>query len=318
MPPKKKQKTDEEKQFRVQYKDIGLTYSRTNLSRQAVYDAVAAKIQITDYYIVIETHSEPPHGDRTALTHVHMWFHTDTTPNIKNCFFFDLEDEFGVLHPNIGKKNRAWVGNYLKKQDKNPLTNMANDFNALAMEGKVEEALANFRNTHPMQYAMQYQNIHRNFERMGNIQPLRFVYEPSFQTINSIPMHWDPNKKSLILIGNTELGKTNWAKTYIQYILNETWIVVTHMDDLRRYRNEQWIIWDDISFAHMPVDSQKHIAECRTERTIHCRHQVCHITQAKQIFCMNSYPFIEDPAIRTRVLVVDVVEPMFYKYGLVE
>lgn len=313
VPSKKRKvtKTDEEKKFRIQYKDIGLTYSRTNLTREAVYAALAAKIQMTDYYIVIETHSEPPHGNRTALTHVHAWFHTDSPVNIKNCTFFDIEDEFGICHPNIGKKNRAWVGNYLKKQDKNPLTNMLSDFNALAMEGKVDEALANFRNTHPMQYAMQFANIHSNFLKMANKQPFRQVYEPTSQTMLSIPQDWNPFKKSLILIGSTELGKTNWAQTFVHFALNETFLKVTHMDDLKRYRNEDWIIWDDISFAHMPIDSQKHIAEVRSERTIHCRHTTCHITRAKQIFCMNEYPFGAHEAIETRVYVHEVSQPMF-------
>lgn len=110
-------------------------------------------------------------------------------------------------------------------------------------------------------------------------------------------------EKSVILWGEPGIGKTCFARSLLPNAL-----IVTHMDDLKRFDRDEHdgIIFDDMEFKHIPRTSQIHIVDMDLPRSIHCRFECAHIpANTKKIFttnedggtCLN----LEDGAIRRRV-----------------
>lgn len=108
---------------------------------------------------------------------------------------------------------------------------------------------------------------------------------------------------SHILCGPAGCGKSALVKAKYPTAL---W--VTHMDDLVQFDGDRHeaIIFDDMSFTHMPRGAQIHIVDQDDDRSIHVRYTVAHIpantikvftTNVRQIFDLD------DPAIKRRVKV---------------
>ena len=108
------------------------------------------------------------------------------------------------------------------------------------------------------------------------------------------------------IVGPSGCGKTSWAKR----VVPKPALFVTHMDDLRAFRvgYHKGIVFDDMSFKHMPREAQIHISDWHATRSIHCRYGTALIPEETvKIFTSNEYPFIDDPAINRRVVRLDVV-----------
>lgn len=103
-----------------------------------------------------------------------------------------------------------------------------------------------------------------------------------------------------VLVGNTGIGKTSWAKR----VCPKPALWVRHIDVLRSFRPgyHKSIIFDDMSFMHLPREAQIHIVDQSDEAHIHCRYGHAVIpAKTVKIFTANAYPFTRDPAIERRV-----------------
>lgn len=273
----------EKKNFRVQYKTIGLTYSRCPLSKVQVRDfLLSLSYPVEEYYIVQETHKE----EKDCAFHIHVWFKFSAKPNIKTPKYFDVQG----YHPNVKKASKNWIFNYLKKQDNNPLTNIDEGYVQLAKEGKINEAMEQFAFMHPKEFVINYDKVKKNISLLGKRKRTDHVYEFTGEVVD-----WDHDQKSLLVIGKSGCGKTEWAKSFVTHHLKKTYLRCTHIDSLKKYDGEDFIIWDDVSFSHMPRETQIHIAEVRNAREIHCRHACADIPPGIcNIFLNNEYPFSLD------------------------
>lgn len=262
------------KKFRLQSKNIGLTFSRCPLKKEEILEHLQSKIQIDEYYIVQETHKEPLRDENDTPYHIHAWISTVNKPNIQSCTFFDIgaKGEPGYYHPNVKKAKKNWVWNYLKKQDKKPLTNIPDNFVSLATDGKFDEALAQFIERYPKDYTLYMDKVKKNLRRMGQKERKAKIYP--------LVSDWDPDvdltEKSLWLIGKSGTGKTEWAKSWC-HSKGLTFLRITHLDKLKKYNGQDVLLFDDVSFKHLPRTTAIHIAETKNERDIHCRHAVAHI-----------------------------------------
>lgn len=112
------------------------------------------------------------------------------------------------------------------------------------------------------------------------------------------------SRRALVLQGPTGIGKTTWA------IRNapKPCILVSQMDDLKSLDPSiKCIIFDDMDFKHMPRTSQIHMVDFDRRRAIYCRYGNAVIPAGMhKIFTCNEFPFVEDPAIRRRINVVDL------------
>lgn len=108
-------------------------------------------------------------------------------------------------------------------------------------------------------------------------------------------------RKSLHIQGPTGIGKTSWAK--LQAPKPALW--VTHMDNLKSFDPavHKSIIFDDMSFLHVPREAQIHLVDLDDTRSIHIRYGVATIPKGTQrIFTSNGPIFTDDPAIARRVI----------------
>lgn len=283
--------TKSKKSFRVQYKNIGLTYSRCAIGREAILAGLKeTNVQIEEYYIVEELHAD---GGK----HIHAWLKLSNKPNIRNCHYFDIEHDGEEYHPNIGKKGKNWIFNYLKKFDKTPLTNIDEGYNALARSGSIDLALQQFAFMHPKEYAINFKRVRQNFRSMSKKKKTDHIYPFT----GHLPTY-DDSCLSLLILDTPGSGKTEWAKSYVTHVKKQSYLRCTHIDSLKKYDGEDYIIWDDVSFSHLPRGTQIHICEVRNSRDIHCRHTVAAIPPGvKNIFCVNNYPFTHDDAIKRRI-----------------
>lgn len=285
--------------FRIQYKTFGLTYSKCNAERKEIVEFLQTKLQIVDYYCVRESHdSKKENYDPARPHHIHVWFNVDTKPNIKNPRFFD----YNGIHPNIGKKKRNWIYNYLQKQDKQPYTNIPEGFIGLALAGDYDGAVRRFQDLHPKEFVINMPKVLGNLKKLSrpahkmHVYPLECDYDPQ----------WNPAEKSLHLVGASGCGKTEWVKSYLHSI-GKTFLYVTHLDTLKRYNGEDILVFDDMSFQHIPREAAIHLVECKNPRAIHCRHAVADIPPGVgNVFISNSphiWPHDEHGAIERRLLV---------------
>lgn len=270
--------------FRIQYKTVGLTYSRCSKTREELRDfLIGLSYKIEEYYIAQETHKEA----KDCPYHLHAWISFADKPNIKSEKYFD----FDGYHPNIGKKKKNWIFNYLKKQDKTPCTNIEDNYVALAIAGKTKQAMEQFAFMHPKEFIVNYDRVKKHMSILGKRKRTENVYP-----FTGEPIEWDIDQKSLLVIGQSGTGKTEWAKSFVTHHLKKTYLRVTHIDGLKKYDGEDFIIFDDVSFQHLPRETQIHICEVRNSRAIHCRHSCAEIPAGVcNIFLANARPFSHDP-----------------------
>jgi hypothetical protein len=103
--------------------------------------------------------------------------------------------------------------------------------------------------------------------------------------------------------GPSNMGKTEWVKTWFK---NPH--LVGHMDDLRKFNKDvhDGIIFDDMSFAHMPRETGIFLADWDNNRSIHARYEPAMIpAHTRKVFTSNktfneTFPQDEHGAIRRR------------------
>lgn len=105
--------------------------------------------------------------------------------------------------------------------------------------------------------------------------------------------------KTTVIVGPSGCGKSTWAKR----VSPKPALWVNHLDDLKKLTKEhKSIIFDDMSFEHLPRTTQIYLVDQDDVRTIHCRHSNASIPKnMPKIFTANNYPFSRDAAIERRV-----------------
>lgn len=114
-----------------------------------------------------------------------------------------------------------------------------------------------------------------------------------------------PENSCAVVIGPSGIGKSVWAKQ----MAPKPCLWVSHLDVLRMYRPDyhRSIIFDDMSFKHMPVQAQIHLTDWTDSRQIHCRYGYATIpAKTVKIFTCNEYPFETHPAIERRVTLINL------------
>jgi len=124
------------------------------------------------------------------------------------------------------------------------------------------------------------------FEPVGTVDPRLNFIQPS-------------TRKSTIIIGPSGIGKTTYAKMKAK----KPSLFVTHIDDLKFMNASiKSIIFDDMTFKHLPLQSQIHLVDRDENRSIHVRYGTVQIPQGmEKWFTCNEQPFDEHDAIKRRV-----------------
>lgn len=114
-----------------------------------------------------------------------------------------------------------------------------------------------------------------------------------------------PENSCAVVVGPSGCGKSSWAKR----VAPKPSLWVSHLDTLRGFRAgyHRSIIFDDMSFAHMPVQAQIHLVDWIDQRQIHCRYGCATIpARTVKIFTCNEFPFAPHPAVLRRITQINL------------
>jgi len=283
--------------FQLNAKNICLTYPRCPLS---ITDTLAQLKSIfpTAKYIITcsETHQD-------GGLHVHAGIALDKACRTRNQHFADLRsgNEGGsIYHPNVQSARRfsAWVeyikkdGNFLEfgsmpnNKSNNDITQEELINTAKTME--FPEFLA-FCSVNKLTYAKQIWEAFHTDKALTLTLDDKFegvIDERFSKLINDVEFH--PNL-TLLLVGKSGIGKTTWAKQTIP----KPCLFVTHLDDLKKFRIGYHIsiLFDDVSFNHLPETSQIHLLDFENPRSIHIRHTIARVPSGiRKIITCNTIP----------------------------
>ena len=111
---------------------------------------------------------------------------------------------------------------------------------------------------------------------------------------------WDRSKKSLVVIGKSFRGKTNWAKAQFQRPFE-----ITQLEDLKDVPPDcDGLVWDDVDCDKYCIQNQKNITDVRKATSIWSRNKNSRKPHLPQIFTNNKLPFdivSDDGAVKNRV-----------------
>lgn len=151
---------------------------------------------------------------------------------------------------------------------------------------------------------------HKGVEELHRVSKNRKV-EPKYR-LDEFKVSWQDNAeqidwtRSVILWGEAGIGKTSFARSILPNAL-----LISHLDDLSLYEGGEYdgIIFDDMSFNHIPREGQIHLVDIDEYRSIHIRYKTAGIPEnTKKIFTTNLYNGtcfdLQDAAIKRRTEVI--------------
>lgn len=298
--------------FRLNAIQVGATYSadaesgKNVESRDRLLEFYEEKFgdNLEGYVIGQEAHAN-------GSPHYHVYLRFKRKVNYKDPRFMDVDG----FHPKIekGLKSATDWCNYCVKEDETPLIHNVDlkkkiRHAAVAIEVARETGFEKAR-----EYVID--NMPEDYLRMGaqiesNLKRLIPKVNPPLKHELDAFRHqdWTWNKsKSLILWGDSNSGKTSYAKA----LIGKNYLFIRHIDGLKSFEPgvHEGIIFDDMSFAHWPRESQIHIVDMDDESQINVKHgHVVIPAGTLKIFTCNKGPWsifdMEDIAINRRVQMV--------------
>lgn len=285
--------------FRCDAKNFFLTYPQANniSSKQQLLEFLRDKREGVSYICV----GQESHQD--GNTHYHALIRYKGRFNCKNDRFFDFKEH----HPNIqGAKHPEKVKKYVTKDG---------DFiewGDLETRGTHHEACDNSTREEWEEYCLSHNIPYAFCESIWN----RCHRSSAFTITDDSPygvigpelsrFTFQFSDKCLVLIGPTGCGKTSWAIKHAP----KPALLCSHLDRLSKEFDASFhksIIFDDMLFKHMPIQSQIHLCDYHCPRDIHCRYRVASIPAGiTKIFTCNERPLEYHPAIDRRIQVYTI------------
>lgn len=284
-----------------------LTYSQVceNVTKETIHYDLADRFRIKNYVFAEETHED---GGR----HIHAILVFETKLDSRDSRVFDINcghNECPDFHPNIkpierGKTHMNRVLDYVYKEDPAPLSNMEPKLTwgeIIEQSQCTEEYLSLIKHHYPKDFALSLARLKDSaaylFPRTDANTILENTYRfplndlpPAWSAINQRLPEWDPAMRSLVLVGPPGCGKTSWAKNFSK----KPCLFVRHLDSLRLFDPtfHKSIIFDDLAFEHLPVQTQKYLTDCTDLAEVHIRYGIGRIPAGtERIFTANEYPF---------------------------
>lgn len=285
--------------FRLNAKQLFLTYPQCPLDLETVLQQLLGLLPVSKYTVAQEEH-------QNGELHIHAYLLLEKKVHIRQPHKLDLKGEDKTYHGKYeGCRSARAVDTYVKKGNKfltniETSTAMSNWGKALALarENKAKEASELLSLEHPRDMIL-HQTAIRNALRNART-PTLAAFLP-IETYSTLP-EWNKTK-TLIISGPSGLGKTNLAK-----LLLPKACFCSHMDGLKAFdeMKHQGIIFDDMSFLHLPNESQIHLVDNYDERQIHCRHTVAVIPPGTPKVITHNLPPLSiinaiDPPIARRI-----------------
>jgi hypothetical protein len=284
--------------FRLQAKQLFLTWPKCTLSKDEALAILQSKLQLDQYIIASELHKD-------GTQHLHAYIKGSDKYQITNPNKLDL----GPFHGNYQTcRSPAAVKAYCKEEE-DYITNIPN-FQPIAPAIRVLQA----ENYEDAMHVIKNSSLARDYirdsakyeESIARLHPTPTLIQLRyrFKTMQKV-VRWKRTKYALWLRGPSGLGKTEFAKSLFSNPL-----FVTHRDKLKLLnKTHDGIIFDDMSFMHWPRESQIHIIDVQNNRDIDVKHGMVTIPAGMpRIFTSNTVIFMYDPAIQRRLKLVKIIE----------
>lgn len=287
--------------FRLDGQQFFLTYPQSDFGHQELYDFLTTLETLLWARIASEKHA-------SGEPHIHAVFKFNRRWTSRNERIFD----FNGRHPNIqsvrsATKSLAYLAKDGEFSDFGTVPSggpkaTASELLELAKTASESEywvACAEARL--PYQYAQRFRSMASSeagttlTEWTGSDSWIR-------SDLQCLPL---PSAKSICLVGPSGCGKTSWAKRECP----KPALWVRHLDVLRSFRPEyhKSIVFDDMSFGHMPITAQIHIVDWQDVSHIHCRYGHATIPEnTLRFFTCNNFPFADHPAIHRRLHLINL------------
>lgn len=275
-----------------------LTYAQSNLTHDAIYEKLRSIGDVVWARICTEQHAD-------GQPHQHAVAKFSKRVQSRDVRLFDIAEQ----HPNIQPiRSIKRALEYVTKEGE------FSDYGTVPSgEGEdIDWMAAAATHTEPEYYKMALSAkvpfmYAKRFWDLGSkttTHEITDAFEPDLtRECLDLLVRTPSTEQSTVVIGPTGCGKTSWAKRNAQ----KPALWVRHMDVLRAFRPgyHKSVIFDDMSFLHLPREAQIHITDTTDEAHIHCRYGYAVIPAGVQkIFTANSYPFIQDEAIDRRVYAI--------------
>jgi len=163
-------------------------------------------------------------------------------------------------------------------------TNRDEVFREALSLGSTDAALTFLSQTASRDYCMQRHSLQRNLSEHFKPPP---VYQPLYSLADfiHIPLQFS-DKHATLVWGGSGFGKTAFVKAHFKNPL-----FLTHIDRLKDFKqhHHDCIIFDDMSFRHMPPETVIHLLECDNDSDIHIRYGTAHVpARVVKIFTHNT------------------------------
>lgn len=278
-------------EFRLQARHVFLTYPQCSIDPDTLYETMNIKHSVKSAIIAQEKHQD-------GNPHLHALFTFQKKLHTRNPKEFDIGD----CHPNIQTpRNIPAITNYIKKDGNYRCYGEETDFDiykaskTLDHENYFRECL---KRKIPFPYAELAWKRNASYFEIDNIHQTQGKIRSDLSNLKLADI--EQRGKSTVIIGPTGIGKSTWAKREAP----KPALFVSHQDTLRQFdpKTHKSIIFDDMSFAHLPRDAQIHIADQDDTRAIHIRYGIATIPAGTpKIFTANQEIFSRDPAIERRL-----------------
>lgn len=230
------------------------------------------------------------------------------TPHLQCYFEFDKKKRFSTVkklcerfHLEARKGTSEEASEYCKKDGdfvefgtlSESVQGSRSDLDVIA--DRIREGAS--RRTIALEFPVTFMRMYRGIDALISIYRQR-------RNVSVFPeLRWNVRLETAhIFWGAAGCGKTEFAKQLLPEAL-----FVTHLDDLKDYDPSVYtgLVFDDMSFLHLPREAQIHLIDYDNPRSIHVRYGVAHIPAGTiKVFTTNVFQgkiFLEDAAILRRL-----------------
>lgn len=305
--------------FQFNSQTIGLTFPTSKLTTEIINDWI--KTNFSDHLVKHSIVARETH--KSGEYHFHVAIRLGRPFRCRDQRFGDILGE----HPNIVRPRSyaAWC-QYVKKDGDYTEEGTIRE-NASAKSTPVDEELVDRQVKQLSKYkflvwasSVKLQYAERIWD-LGNAiagttleegDGIGGIIDPCLSSLK-FSLDW-LGSRALILIGDSGVGKTTWAKTNIP----KPCLFVTHIDELKFFRANfhKSILFDDVSFKHYPIQAQIHLVDFYDPRSIHIRYGTASIPAGIiKFFTCNEDPLnIDHPAVARRIKIVRITKPTIFNH----
>lgn len=257
-----KKRIDPQKKFRLNAKQVFLTYAQCDCPRDICLSYLKSRIKYSDFekYAICQ---EDHHGKQEGK-HLHVLLIYGYKLDVTDVKAFDIVSPAGhTYHPNIGSvRNLKKAFRYVNKEDKEVLTNMGIEdaiepFEAFLKEPDPDKAMSGILQAEPEKSVRSYFQI----EKICEVKRRKLNHEDEYMSPYPLSSFRIPDPvsewaqqigkglsrcKILILIGPPSTGKTAMIRALGPHVfMRNEW----SLDSLMNHASKLFIVFDDIEFS---------------------------------------------------------------------